>query len=284
MVFFSAALNAQQKDLIDIINKDLKINTNKVLGHVRKRKIYYSFLPFGSPLPGGGSALVTSTTAGFYLGSRVSTSISSITFTPYVTFTGRFGYTFKSNLWLKNNQWDIMGDTRFLFYPQYTWGLSGNTKEPNKLLLNYKYARFYQTFLRAIRPDFLLGLAYHFDQHFDIDAATDTSLERFTRYKYGTSATENSLSSGLSVNILYDQRRNPNDPHPGWYANIVYRFNTSLLGSNQHWESLYADARRYISFSKSKQNMLAIWVFYWTTLNKQTPFLDLPSIGWDPYQ
>ncbi len=177
-----------------------------------------------------------------------------------------------------------MGDTRFLFYPQYTWGLGGNTREKDKLLLTYKYGRFYQTILRAIRPCFLIGAGYHLDQHFDIDATTDSSLQRFTRYKYGTSTSENSLSSGLSLNLLYDERRNPNDPHPGFYGNIVYRFNPSFLGSTSKWESLYIDTRRYISFSKSKQNMLALWAFYWTTLNNQTPFLDLPSIGWDPYQ
>lgn len=30
--------------------------------------------------------------------------------------------------------------------------------------------------------------------------------------------------------------------------------------------------------------MLTFWAFYWTVLNKQVPYLDLPSLGWDPYQ
>jgi hypothetical protein len=30
--------------------------------------------------------------------------------------------------------------------------------------------------------------------------------------------------------------------------------------------------------------MLAFWAYYWTVLDKGVPFLDLPSIGWDPYQ
>jgi hemolysin activation/secretion protein len=30
--------------------------------------------------------------------------------------------------------------------------------------------------------------------------------------------------------------------------------------------------------------MLAFWTFYWTALNSHAPYLDLPSIGWDPYQ
>jgi hypothetical protein len=30
--------------------------------------------------------------------------------------------------------------------------------------------------------------------------------------------------------------------------------------------------------------MIALWSFYWTDLKSHTPYLDLPSIGWDPYQ
>ena len=30
--------------------------------------------------------------------------------------------------------------------------------------------------------------------------------------------------------------------------------------------------------------MLAFWTYYWTALNSHAPYLDLPSIGWDPYQ
>jgi outer membrane protein assembly factor BamA len=278
--------NIQQRDLIDIINRDMHINTNKVLGHVRKRKIYYSFLPTGTSVPGGGTALVTSTTAGFYLGDRVNTSLSTVTFSPYITLKGKYGYTFRSNLWSKENKWDVLGDMRFLYYPQYTWGLGGDTKESVKLLVNYKYIRFYQTFLRKIKPYFLAGIGYHFDGHFDIDAGDNDflGLEKFTGYPYGTSSTERSFSSGLSFNLLYDARRNSINPIPGFYGNIVYRFNPVFLGSNRNWQSLYIDTRRYISFSRKQQNMLAFWAFYWTALNKQVPYLDLPSIGWDPYQ
>ena len=30
--------------------------------------------------------------------------------------------------------------------------------------------------------------------------------------------------------------------------------------------------------------MLAFWTVYWTALKSHVPYLDLPSIGWDPYQ
>jgi hypothetical protein len=249
----------------------------------KEKKVYYSFFPVSSAVPGAGIALITTTTAGFYLGDQGNTSLSTIVFSPYITFTDRIGFAFRSNLWLKRDVWEVMGDTRFLYYPQYTWGLGGNTKDLHKIIVNYEYVRFYQTILRAIKPYFLAGLGYYSDAHLDIDTINDSaSLSKFTGYSYGTSG--NSFSSGISVNLLYDARRNAFNPFPGFYGNLVYRFNTRFLGSTDNWQSLYVDLRRYISFSRKQQNMIALWSFYWTDLGGSSPYLDLPSIGWDPYQ
>ena len=273
-----------RRDLIGVIKSTFHKDFNRK-PHNNGKKISFSFLPVSSSVPGGGIALVTSTTAGFYLGERKNTSLSTVSFSPYITLTGRIGYTFKSNLWLNTNKWEIMGDTRFLYYPQYTWGLGGSADDENKISVNYKYVRFYQTVLRRIKPYFLAGLGYLADWHFDIDALNDTAgLAKFTGYPYGTSADENSFSSGLSVNLLYDSRRNEFNPFPGYYGNIVYRFNPKFLGSTENWHSLYVDFRRYLAFSTTEQNMVAFWAYYWTALNSHAPYLDLPSIGWDPYQ
>ena len=273
-----------KRDAIGVIKGMFHTKSNKS-PQATSKKVYYSFLPVSSEVPGGGVALVTSTTAGFYLGERKSTSLSTVTFSPYITVAGRIGYTLRPNIWLSNDAWEIMGDIRFLYYPQYTWGLGGGTRESNKLAVNYDYARFYVTTLKKIKPYFLIGFGYQLDAHFDIDTFNDsTGLANFTGYRYGTSATENSFSSGFTVNLLYDSRRNAFNPLPGFYGNIVYRINPEFLGSTNSWQSLYIDVRRYVAFDHARQNMIAFWSFYWTALKSHTPYLDLPSIGWDPYQ
>ncbi len=275
---------ARQKDLIDFFIKELHIHGKKMPVRGTK-KVYYSFLPFATKVPGGGNALVSSTTAGFYIGSRKSTSLSSATFYPYLTFVGRFGYSLQTSLWLKDNKWNVAGDTRFLYYPQYTWGLGGRIPETHRVLVQYSYIRFYQTFLRKIKPYLMTGLGYHIDEHHNIQTPEDTlGLTSFTGYTIGTQKGSSSLSTGLSFNVLYDGRINSFNPMPGYYANIVYRFSPQFLGSNTNQSSLYVDVRRYLLYSRVEQNMLAFWAFWWTGLNRNTPYLDLPSIGWDPYQ
>ena len=271
-------------DLIDVAKTIFRVPIKRPV-KIEGKNVFFSFIPGGDQTGTPGGAFITSTTAAFYAGDRNNSFLSSITFSPYLTFRGRFGYTLRSNIWTTGNKWAVLGDIRFLYYPQYTWGLGGNPDNKNSLLISYKYARFYQTFLRQIRPYFFAGFGYHLDGHFDMDTMGDSSeLQQFTGYHYGTGGTEHSLSSGISVNLLYDSRRNAINPFPGFYGNLVYRFNPAFLGSNAYWQSLYADIRRYIPFSHVHQNMLAFWTFYWTTLNSHAPYLDLPSIGWDPYQ
>src|SRR5580692_10096517 len=62
------------------------------------KKISYSFFPVSADVPGAGIALVTTTTAGFYLGDEKTSSLSTIVFSPFITFSGRVGFAFRSNL------------------------------------------------------------------------------------------------------------------------------------------------------------------------------------------
>jgi len=273
---------SNKRDLIDIAKVLFKIKPgNKV--REKPKKVFFSLLPIGANVPGGGRALITSTSAGFYLGDRKTTNISNATFTPYWNFHGRFGLPLRSNIWLKDNSWNIQGDTRFLVYPQNTWGL-GTGHEDQKMLVNYKYVRFYQRALKQIRPYFYAGFGYNLDYFVNIKTP-DAGLQKFSSYNIGTEQGNNSFSSGISFDLLYDTRNNSINPLPGSYLNMVLRTNPKFMGSQTSWKSLYVDARKYISLNTKphQQNTLALWSYFWTGLNSSIPYLNLPSIGWDPY-
>ncbi|WP_295674523.1 BamA/TamA family outer membrane protein [uncultured Mucilaginibacter sp.] len=272
-----------QKDLIDIGRSLFRFTPRK--NYKEKKQIYFSFLPISSSVPGGSKALVTSTTAGFYLGPRKTTYISSVTFAPYFNLKGRYGLPIHSSIWLTDNSYNVQGDTRLLVYPQYTWGLGGGQPEGNKLLVNYDYIRFYQSLLKRITPYLYAGVGYNMDYFININTIPISPLTNFTNYHYGTAQGINSFSSAITFNALYDTRENSFNPLPGAFANIIYRNNTKLLGSDNNSRSLYIDLRKYISIGNSGQkNQFAFWAYYWTTLSSGTPYLMLPSIGNDPYQ
>lgn len=272
-------------DIIDVVKSNFEFSP-KTIKRSPGKKVYFSLLPVSSSVPGGGKALITSTAAGFYLGSRRNTFLSNVSFSPYLNFKGRYSLAFRSNIYTSHNLWNILGDTRFSLYPEYTWGTKTNNRQNEKILVNYKYIRFYQTFLRRIEPYFLAGLGYNLDYHININTINDTiGLAKFTGYNYGTATSQNSLSSGLTFNLLYDSRNNAINPLPGTYANLIYRVNPSFLGNSVNtWNSLYLDARKYISLPDKKRKVVALWAYIWTALNNNVPYLDLPGIGWDSYQ
>ncbi|HEX3933437.1 MAG TPA: BamA/TamA family outer membrane protein [Puia sp.] len=274
-----------KRDIIGVGVKLLNIHIKKT-PKVQGRRVYYTFIPLGAPVPGGGEALVTATNAAFNLGDR-KTFLSNVTFSPSTNLKGEWNLPIRSNIWSPGNKWNFEGDYRVTFYPQYTWGLGGNTAPSNKILVRYTYVRFYQSALRRIanKPFLFAGIGYNLDYHIHIRTAIDSvTLTKFTGYPYGTGNHSNSISSGLTFNLLYDSRNNSLNPLPGWYYNVVLRVNPKMLGSENNWYSLYVDARKYISFDPKRWNVLAFWSYLWTTMGTSSPYLDLPAITWDANQ
>lgn len=273
-----------QRDIVGIAIRISHIHLKRP-PQVQGRRVYYSLIPLSMTVPGGGAALVTATTAGFYLGDRKTTYLSNITFSPSTNFKGQYNFPFRTNIWSEGNSWNYSGDTRFTIYPEYTWGLGGDKPQSERILIRYTYVRFYENALKKIKPFLFAGFGYDLDYHINIRTDNDTlNLQKYSHYAYGTAPHSNSVSSGLTLNLLYDTRNNLLNPLPGLYWNAVYRINPRFLGSNDFWSSLYLDFRKYISFSKKEQNLLAIWSYFWTAFGDKTPYLDLPSIGWDAYQ
>jgi hypothetical protein len=274
-----------KKDLIDVFQQTFKYTPEKIKRRGRK-KIYFSLIPTSSAVPGGGKALITSTSAAFYLGNRKNTFLSSVTFIPYLNFKGRYSLGFRNNIYTNKNKWNIQGDTRFSLYPEYVYGTNQTNNQNNRVLITYKYFRFYQTLLKQLKPYLLAGIGYNLDYHINIQPVGDTiGLPKFLGYAHGTATNKNSLSSGITFNLLYDSRNNSLNPLPGAYLNLIYRVNPYILGNGDNtWKSIYLDGRKYIELIGQKRKVLALWSYVWTALNNNVPYLDLPAIGYEPYQ
>jgi hypothetical protein len=273
-----------QKDVIDLLKKLSKADQKQVDSSRMKKKFQFSLIPVAGSAAGGGRAVATAFNAAFYTANESRTSLSTITFSPWFTFDGKFVLPFRTLVWLPNNVLLLKGDTRFMIYPQYTWGLGGNTNSDNKILVEYNYLRFYQSFLKRVGKSTYFGAGYDLDYHFNASVEKDSlALTTIPSFDYGKEYRESSTSSGPVVNFLIDSRRNSLNPPGGGYFAVDYRFNLQSLGSTFNWQSILIDARKYFSFDKHRQNLLAFWSYYWGVTNGKAPYLDLPSIGWDYY-
>jgi len=273
---------SHQMDVIDILKRIFKQDQKRIDSSRAKKKIQFSIIPVAGSVAGGGTAIATAFNAAFYTGNEATTSLSTVTFAPWFTFEGKCVLPFRTLVWLPNDVLLSKGDTRFMVYPQYTWGLGGNTNQDNKALLEYNYLRFYHSFLKKVGKKTFFGAGYDLDYHFNLILEKDTStISDIPIFDYGNNYRNNSTSSGPVINFVIDTRRNSLNPPGGAYFSLDYRFNVEFLGSTFNWQSIYADARKYFPFEKNRQNLLAIWSYYWGVTKGKTPYLDLPSIGWD---
>ncbi|MBI1770025.1 MAG: BamA/TamA family outer membrane protein [Bacteroidetes bacterium] len=278
---------SKQRDIIDVVEKILGKPLMKRDTITKKSgRLYFSGAPsIGYSLSSGIAGIIVANGA-FYTSEEKGAKLSNIYTDALYTQNHQFIFKIQSNLWTKGNRFNIVNDWRYYLYPQKTFGLGGFNDLNNYANQEFKYLRLYQTVLRSIRPNLYAGIGYGLDYHWNI---TGTSLTA----PYGDSAvisninaygiSDKSMSSGITANLLFDNRLNSINPSGGTYANIVFRQSITALGSDNNWQSLSIDLRQYVPFPRSSQNILAFWTLNSVTLNGNPPYLDLPSTGWDTY-
>jgi outer membrane protein assembly factor BamA len=272
-----------QVDLVDLGRSFLKGHTATRLDTVAQKtgKLHVSALPAAGYTLQTGFAGVVSSNFAFYTSehsqANLSNVLTSITYSQYKQII----FPIQANIWTKGNKYDIVTDWRYLKYPSLTYGLGGNTSSDSGYNINYGYIRLHQAVLRTVTRDLYVGLGFDFDYYWNIQEV-DPPPGKTDFQRYGLSKTEK--SSGVSLHLLFDDRRNAINPENGTYFSAAYRPNFTFMGSDNNWQSLVIDMREYIRFPSSTHNVLAFWSYDWLTLGSgNPPYLLLPSTGWDPY-
>ncbi|MBL7845663.1 MAG: BamA/TamA family outer membrane protein [Cyclobacteriaceae bacterium] len=275
---------AQQKDSVQVDIIDLLFGKKKQekVDQIRaERKVYFSILPAAVSVPGGGRAVITSINAAFYTGNAEETNLSNIYLIPYTNLGDRYGLYIRPNIWFPKNTINFIGDYRIAHFPQYTWGLGGDTPEWERSLIDSDYLRFYQNALFQINKGYwYVGPGYALDYHYNISESEYTGEGHLDRYE--DTPNSSTTSSGVTANLVYDARKNAINPPNGSYIIISWRWNDTKLGSTYTNNSLFIDGRKYIPLSNTRMNLIALRSYYWTILNGETPYLDLPATNWAP--
>ena len=246
----------------------------------KTKSVYVTVLPVaGYSLQTGLAASLTSGVAfsmGTAAGQKVSNLLTNITYTQYHQVL----FPFAVNMWTRNNKFNIVLDYRFLKYPSTNYGLGAYTTESDAYTIDYKYIKLHQSVLKELRRNFYGGIGFYYDHFWNVTEVDPPAGIKTSFEKYGAKANE--TAAGLAFKLLFDSRTNQVNPSNGYYANIVYRPNFTFLGSDNNWQALQMECRKYINLSGRRSNTLALWSYNWLTLGKsKQPYLSLPSTGWD---
>lgn len=271
--------SSKQRDLIDILQKILD-KTTPPSKRALPKKANFSVIPYGGYTLSTGFVADISGNVGFYTSASHKENYSIIAADlSYDTKTQKIFLT-RSEIWAVKNNYKIVSDLRFEEYPTDTYGLGTSATFATDNDINFYYVRIYETLLKRVGNDFYAGLGYNLDYHYDITAMGNQNNTVSDFEKYGQ--TSRSTSSGFNADILYDNRKNPLNPIGGIYASVIFRENSTLMGSNSNWQSLQVDFRKYFRLSSTSNNMFAIWSMAAFT-SGHVPYLDLPATGGDMY-
>lgn len=222
-------------------------------------------------------AIVVSGNIAFRTGpqSRISSIVASASYTEKKQFI----MPVQTNFWTHNNKYEFIGNYAYLKYPQSTYGLGSSSSIANEDPMNYSLIQFYETVLRKVTGNFFAGIGFDFDDHFNISEKGNYNGLVSDYAKYGTSSS--SVSSGFTLNGVYDSRDNSINPFRGAYFGLQLRTADKAFGSTSEWQSVILDARKYFNLPEGSGNVLALWNYDWLIVSGQPPYLDLPATGWD---
>jgi len=222
-------------------------------------------------------ALVVSGNVAFRTGpqSRISSIVASASYTEKKQFI----MPVQTNFWTEDNNYEFIGNYAYLKYPQDSYGLGSNSKITNIDPMDYSLVQLYETVLRHIGGNFFAGLGFDFDDHFNISEKGNDNGQVSDYALYGTSS--RSISSGFTLNGVFDSRDNSINPSKGAYIAFQSRTADKVFGSTSEWQSVILDIRKYINLPEGSGNTLALWNYDWLIVSGKPPFLDLPATGWD---
>ncbi len=225
-------------------------------------------------------AVLVAGNAAFQIGTDSAEKLSAVTASIAYTENNQIIIPIASNIWSKNNKYNVLGDWRITKYPQNTYGLGGHTSLDSADPVDYDYIRFNETVLRNVVSNFYAGIGYTLNYRWNIKESGNPGGSETDYEKYGFAP--KSVSSGVTLDLLFDGRDNPINPSKSFYANIIYTNNLKALGSDSDWQCLTVDIRKYFQFPRNSKNVLALWNYDWLTLKGTPPYLDLPATSWDP--
>jgi hypothetical protein len=244
-------------------------------------------------------------TGSIYLGDPKTTNISSASVNFQYTTNNQFISSMRGTVMTADNSWELLVDLRYSIFSEYTYGLGSDYNQPINEEWNIggieitgvngaqpiesNQVRVHFTALNAITNRLFIGAGYHLDYHYAIDDLSldlDATIPVITSHYaystiYGFDPT-NYLSSGLSADIMIDDRDHTVNTYEGNFIHLSYRFNPKFLGSETDYQMIYAEGRVFKPLSKTNpRHLLAFWGIGQFTVSGDAPYLHLPFSGND---
>jgi hypothetical protein len=277
LAFYKQPGKDSMVDFVDGIYRILKINKDRSVEEAIS-KSQLSFIP--AVEYSMATKLAASLNANYVKPSKYP-STKNATYSTELKFTQNKQVIsqFLSNVWLKNNEYNINTNWSYLKFPQKDFGLGTENNQIDLFdQIDYSYLKLHQSIVKRIAQNWYIGPGLNIDYRWNISDSSTVNKPIYGFAQYGQ--TKKSNSTGLTLDLLYDSRTSIVNPiTSSAYFNLSYRTNLTFLGSDYALQSITLDARKYIPLFR--KNMLAFWTYNVLTLSGKAPYLDIPYTASD---
>jgi hypothetical protein len=294
--------NCPQQDIFDVLTKK-KLQAPEIPA----RKVRAIVLPLVAYSPVTGWQLGAGSSVSWTIGRNPLTKLSAGSVQVLWTTERQLISYIRTSMFFNENKWFLQTDWRWYLFRMPTYGLGTGPKDYNPNIpiepgndesfdnngrypMKYNWIRLHNVLLRAVAPNYFVGLGYHLDHYYDIhddDLSLDSNnLIMTPHYAYSQLHGYNPqfyTTSGLSVNFAYDSRDNIINAYKGIYVNVNYLANFTFLGSTRDGSRLWTEFRTYIGLSRRvPRHLLAFRFFGNFMVSGSMPYLNLMANGFDP--
>lgn len=126
-------------------------------------------------------------------------------------------------------------------YPSYFWGIGNDTKEEDKILVDFRNIRIIGSFDYNIYKKMYVGGSYTLNNYLDIKPVND-SLYIDNEY-----AANEGVQSGLGIRFFRESRDNRIRARKGSYINVTYDIYGKYIGSDFNYTALTMDSRKFVT-------------------------------------
>lgn len=261
-------------------------------------------LPAIGSNPANGWLFGLAPSATWRMGNPETTHLSNLVGNFLYTTKKQWIFSSRSNIFLSEDKWILVGDWRYFITSQPTFGLGSSS--PNELMENpnqqgvywgeqqmdISWVRFYESILKRVGDSkFYFGVGYHLDVFSKIENFIDTELTpsqlEFSHDYYNEQIGINSQKytlSGITLNGIMENRDVAVSPYEKNFALVSYKINPSFLGSDQSSSTLLLDYRHYLNLSETrKRHLIGLWGLMNFLVSGDLPYMSLPSIGYDMF-
>lgn len=238
LLSFSYNLFSQKQDISPVgIKKD------KVASIIEKVFKYF-------PLPFAGYSTETSTVFGItkYNGFKIKShkladsliQPSSVLLYGYYTLNNQYKIYTNIDLMHGANKFNSKFEFLLLDYPSLYFGIGNNTKEDNKVLIDFKNIMLSPSFDYNFYEQMYIGAKYTFNNFIDVKPIEIDTLIR------DKNITDNEgVQSAIGIRFIRENRDNRIRARAGSYVSISFDAYTHLLGSAHDYTSFVMDLRKY---------------------------------------